>query len=200
MPISNPGVKFRRHRLLSRKASSKRELVALLSLTAMVDMFTVLVVFLLQNYKTDNVVLHIPRDVVLPKAYATKELKPSHVVTISPDHILLGKEKIATFEDVKEQKEWMIKALYAALKENMAKKKSELELGLGTNLRKAIKDPEEDKGKVNESPEWSKVTVQASEKTDFLTVKKIMYTVTEAGASEINFAVVKKVEASAQGG
>ena len=39
-----------------------------------------------------------------------------------------------------------------------------------------------------------RITVQAGKKLDFLTVKKILYTVTEAGASEVNFAVVERSE------
>ncbi len=203
MPIHNPGIKFRRHRLLS-KRNSKREMVALLSLTAMVDMFTVLVIFLLQNYKTDNVILHIPKEVVLPVASSTKELKPSHVVTISPDGILLGKDKIISFLDVKEQKDWMITPLFLALKRNINRKKIELRLGLRRSLREAVRDDNRQKGSKSTekptSPEWSKVTVQASKDVDFLTVKKIMFTITEAGASEINFAVRKKSETNTEGG
>jgi biopolymer transport protein ExbD len=36
-----------------------------------------------------------------------------------------------------------------------------------------------------------KITIQADKSVDFLTVKKVMYTVTEAGIAEINFAVIK---------
>jgi len=39
--------------------------------------------------------------------------------------------------------------------------------------------------------EWSKVTVQADKGVDFLTIKKVLFTATEAGAGEINFAVTK---------
>jgi biopolymer transport protein ExbD len=41
-------------------------------------------------------------------------------------------------------------------------------------------------------PEWKKVTVQADRGIDFKIIKKILYTVTEAGAGEINFAVTKE--------
>ena len=38
------------------------------------------------------------------------------------------------------------------------------------------------------------MTIQADKAIDFLTLKKIMYTVTEAGVFEINFAVLKREE------
>ena len=42
-----------------------------------------------------------------------------------------------------------------------------------------------------------KITISADKETDFLTVKKVMYTVTEAGIVEINFAVIKTVNEEA---
>ena len=40
---------------------------------------------------------------------------------------------------------------------------------------------------------WRKVTLQADKAIDYLTLKKIMYSVYEAGGGPINFAVVKDV-------
>ena len=53
MPIHRPGERHRYHNILSRR-KGKRGLTAILSLTAMVDMFTVLAIFLLQNYNFKN--------------------------------------------------------------------------------------------------------------------------------------------------
>ncbi len=51
------------------------------------------------------------------------------------------------------------------------------------------------RGEKDEDPfAWKKITIQSDKDIDFLTVKKIMYTVTEAGAGEINFAVIKKTD------
>ena len=49
------------------------------------------------------------------------------------------------------------------------------------------------RGEEKEDPfAWKKITIQSDKDIDFLTVKKVMYTVSEAGAGEINFAVIKK--------
>src|SRR5690606_34287155 len=93
----------------------KKSLVAILSLTAMVDMFTVLTVFLLQNYKSTGEVLFIPKEVQLPNAAETKELKPAHVVTVSNQFVFLDQEPIANFNEVKEQRDWLIRPLYQKL-------------------------------------------------------------------------------------
>lgn len=188
MAIHRPGEKFRYHRLLS-KAGGKREMVASLSLTAMVDMFTVLVIFLLQNYSATGEVIYIPKEVTLPKAEQIKELKPSVVVTISAKEIMLDKTPIITFDAVRAQEDWMIQPLVEPLKKAIEAARVKFDAKFANQLREVVKTG----GTENEGPmPWNKVTVQADKGIDFLTVKKVMYTVTEAGANEINFAVMKR--------
>lgn len=189
MAIHAPGQKFRQSLLLKRK-NGKRELVATLSLTAMVDMFTVLVIFLLQNYNSTGEVIYIPKEVVLPKAAQIKELKPAVVVTISNKEILIDKNSVITFDQVKAQEAWMIEPLMNRLKEALARSKEEQDSRLQKQLRDVVDNA---RGEKDQDPNaWNKVTIQADKGVDFLTVKKVMYTVTEAGAGEINFAVTKE--------
>ncbi len=186
MPIYTPGKRDRKNRRLS---NGKKSLVAILSLTAMVDMFTVLTVFLLQNYKSTGEVLFIPKEVQLPNAGETKELKPAHVVTVSNQFVFLDQEPIVNFNEVKEQRDWLIRPLYQKLIDAIQKGEVQQREALKTQLKKVVgnKNPEE-----REINQFRKVTVQADKKIDFLTIKKVMYTVTEAGAEEINFAVIVK--------
>src|SRR5262245_45505124 len=95
----------------SHKNASKRDAVAVLNITAMVDMFTVMTVFLLQNYATTNQVLPLDESVDLPSAQEVKELKPSMVVAVSADGVLLNNKKVAEFRTVKEQQDWLVKPL-----------------------------------------------------------------------------------------
>ncbi|WP_374078119.1 ExbD/TolR family protein [Bdellovibrio bacteriovorus] len=188
MAIFRPGERHRYHNILS-KRKGKRDVTALLSLTAMVDMFTVLVIFLLQNYNATGEILYIPKEVVLPKATSVRELKPAHVVTISNKEILLDKDPVATFDDVKASEDWNIENLKVQLQEALAKSKAEQESKLQNKIRDVV---ESTRGETEEDPNaWSKVTIQADKGVDFLTVKKVLFTVTEAGAGEINFAVTK---------
>lgn len=189
MPIHVPGQRHRYSRLLS-KGKTKREVTAVLSLTAMVDMFTVLVVFLLQNYNTTGEVLYLPKEVTLPRAEQIKELKPSVVVTISSKELLIDKTPVMSFEQLFAQREWMIEPLFAQVRDALLRAKQKQEAQLQARLRGVV---DAAKGGAPEDPNaWSKVTVQADKGMDFLTVKKVMYTVTEAGAGEINFAVIRE--------
>jgi biopolymer transport protein ExbD len=54
-------------------------------------------------------------------------------------------------------------------------------------MKKIVGNQQKPEKEINQ---FRRVTVQADKKIDFLTIKKIMYTVTEAGAEEINFAVM----------
>ena len=193
MAIFRPGERHRYHNILS-KRKGKREVTALLSLTAMVDMFTVLVIFLLQNYNATGDILYIPKEVVLPKASSVRELKPSHVVTISNKEILLDKDPVATFDQVLAAEDWNIPGLKDQLVLALAKSKAEQDSKLQNKIRDAV---EATRGGAEEDANaWSKVTIQADKGVDFLTVKKVLFTVTEAGASEINFAVTKTPQES----
>lgn len=189
MPIHIPGQRFRHSRLLSRRAG-KREVTATLSLTAMVDMFTVLVIFLLQNYNVTGQVLFIPKEVILPQAEQIKELKPAVVITVSNKEVLLDTTSIATFEEIQAQESWMIEPLKIAIQQAIVNARAQFESGIQSKLQNAV-NVARGVELVDAAP-WDKVTIQADKGIDFLTMKKVMYTATEAGAGEINFAVLKQ--------
>lgn len=186
MPIHVPGKRGRSGKM----KTGKRNAVAMLNMTAMVDMFTVLCVFLLQNYATTNQVLPMPEKVDLPMAHETKELKPSNVVVVSPDGIVINNVKVAEFRTVKEQEDWIIKALAETVQKSIQDGEAK-KLSLGNQLREAVNEAKDLK-KAPETDDFRKLTIQADKNVDFLTIKKVMFTVTEAGIQEINFAVLKK--------
>ncbi len=186
MPIFVPGKRNKHNRPSS---GSKRTLVVALSLTAMVDMFTVLVVFLLQNYKTTGEIIILNKDIELPKASETRELKPANIVLISNKAILIDKLVVADFTEVKEQKSWMINNLYTTMQSLFQERERSAKADLQNAVNKVVSN-------IRNNPDYEpedvrKITLQADKNIDFLTIKKVMYTLTEAGASEINFAVIQ---------
>jgi biopolymer transport protein ExbD len=185
MAIFKPGQRHRYHNILG-KRSGKRDSTMVLSLTAMVDMFTVLVIFLLQNYNSTGEILYIPKEVTLPSAMTVRELKPAIVVTISAEEVLVGSTPVAKVQDLKANEAWMIDGLQTEVKRSLDAAKLDYESKLQTQLKNVI-----DKEPLPAEITWNKVTIQADKGVDFLTVKKILYTVTESGAGEINFAVMK---------
>jgi biopolymer transport protein ExbD len=191
MAIYKPGQRHRYHRILSKK-KSKRGVTAVLSLTAMVDMFTVLVIFLLQNYSATGEILYIPKDVILPKANRVNELKPSVVVTVSSKEILIDRTSVATFDEVKNSKEWSIPNLRDQVRVILEKAKADQDSKLQNKVRNVV---DKTLGKDEDDPNaWRKVTLQADKNIDYLTMKKVMFSIYEAGGGPINFAVSKDAD------
>lgn len=183
MPIYAPGIRKGRY-----VQSIKRDVVAVLQLTAMVDMFTVLVVFLLQNYAVTNQILPISEKIDLPQAKEVKTLKPSHVVVLSEGQVTLNEHSLGDLEKQTSEEQWV----FLPLKEKMEELLRVSQSG-GSNFLlaqlKRIQQDDEDKNLHKEAP--FRVTIQADEKTNFSSLKKIMYTLTESGVREMNFAVIK---------
>ena len=192
MAIFKPGQRHRYHNILKRK-KNKRGVTAVLSLTAMVDMFTVLVIFLLQNYNSTGEILYIPKEVTLPQANRVNELQPSVVVTVSAKEVLIDTTPVATFAEVEQATDWVIPNLRDQVRVLLEKAKADQEAKLQDKIRNAV---DKTLGKEDEADKfaWKKVTLQADKNIDYLTLKKIMYSIYEAGGGPINFAVAKKTE------
>ncbi len=191
MAIFRPGERHRYHRIL-KKRKNQRGVTAVLSLTAMVDMFTVLVVFLLQNYNTTGEILYIPKEVTLPKAERVNELAPALVITVSAKEVFVDRTVVATFDEVKNSPEWTIPNLRDQVRFILQKNKAEQDEKLQNKVKTVVSTTV---GNSQEDPDqWRKVTLQADRQIDYLTLKKIMYSIYEAGGGPINFAVAKDVE------
>lgn len=192
MAIFKPGERHRYHNILKRRGKG-RSITAALSLTAMVDMFTVLVIFLLQAYSSDPVVLVNPESINLPKAEQTKQLKPAAVVTVSKENIYIEKVQVATMEEVRASVDWILPKMREELIKLLQAKKLEYDSQIRNQVQSIIgNEPTQPPQQLD----WKKITIQADKDVNYLAVKKIMYTISSAGAGQINFAVMKKEDAA----
>ena len=190
MAIHVPGYRSSNKRLRKMK-SGKRSVVAVLSLTAMVDMFTVLTVFLLQNYNPDTgAVLDIPAEVQLPQATRHKELSPAHVITISNSGISFEKQKVFSLEEARQGDTLLLPRLKTIIERAIAQTFREHTESLGARFQDAV-DAAKARSR-EDSQSYRKVTIQADKGVDFVFIKKVMHTASEAGAGEVNFAVLEK--------
>jgi biopolymer transport protein ExbD len=188
MAIYTPGIRDR-HQRTRRKGS--RNVVAVLSLTAMVDMFTVLAVFLLQNFQVEEI--EFKDNIEMPEAQAVKKLLKSRVVSVSKDDIIVDKYRVALMKDVQAQDSWMIDDLYTKTQELIEEARTKVRAELGVRIREAMMDDERATQIEQElEKEVTRITVQADKEIDFLSLKKVLFTITEAGAAEINFAVFER--------
>jgi len=186
MAIYAPGIRKGKY-----VVHTKRDVIAVLQLTAMVDLFTVLVVFLLQNYAVTDQILPIAEEIILPQAKEVRELKPSHVVILSKGEVQLNQEALGSLSSHTSKDQWVFQPLKEKIIKVLADSQAGVDNFLITQLKKMnLQDKDEDY--VKKTP--FRVTIQAAESTEFLEIKKIMYTLTEAGVKEMNFAVIKTPE------
>lgn len=94
-----PGA-FHRHLVAfkHKRNQFKRTLLVSLSLTAMVDMFAVLVIFLLQSFSASPELV-VTRGVRLPKAVSGAGVKDAPVLSLAEGKLFLDQELIGNMED-----------------------------------------------------------------------------------------------------
>lgn len=150
----------------------KRSYTPPLMLTSLMDIFTVLVVFLLASASTQ---LPSSKDIVLPASSAINQPEETLIVQISNTDILVQGRKVADVRQVLQDDAPVIVSLINELKyrEDIAQ-------------RTAVTD--EDKARAK------KVTIMGDEKIPFALLKKVMASCTQTAYTELSFAVLMKAE------
>lgn len=158
----------RRLERMQRKHSRLRRPVPL-NLVAMIDIFMVMVFFLLVNYG-DVTLLAEAEDLVLPASVA--EVRPTQtiVVVVSRNNILVGGQAIATIEDVERSTDPFIPELQEAVRRAIAA---------------APVPPSAD----GETTGTRRVTILGDKGTRYEVLKKIMKSCVVGDVGKIAFAV-----------
>lgn len=105
-----------------RRPAKKQETgIFSLNITSMTDMFTLLLVFLLQTYATSEVRVDMPADIKMPVSSVEKDPTKIPQVTISPTEIKVDGDIVVSLENGQVKKEDlegpnMVKPLFEALK------------------------------------------------------------------------------------
>lgn len=180
MPIHAPGP-----RLLSsvpfkylggKKGDRSRTVNGYLNLTAMVDMMTMLVVFLLSTFSATGELIMTQKGIELPSALNDKELERVDVITISRDQVSFGSDEVASVKALIDDQsaEWKIPELFDRLQ--LAK----------FNFEKGDQ-PEEVKRKLR-----GLIVLQADKDVDAKVLNRVMKTAYAAEYTEVMFAITKK--------
>src|SRR3954470_19049143 len=88
--IQKPGPRLRKFiplKFVSKGGHGSRGVYAELNLTSMVDMLTILVVFLLQTFSASGELLVVSKNIVLPEASNFKDLERAPVIGVSKDSV-----------------------------------------------------------------------------------------------------------------
>jgi biopolymer transport protein ExbD len=149
-----------------------------LLITPLVDMFVIIVIFLLQNFSANGEILFMSRDITLPEAVNGRDIERSPLVRISNRAVMLEGEEIAVAESLGRDDYWNIPVLEERLRD--LKKRYEV-------LHQA--DPS--------GGSKRDINIQADKEVPFQTIKRVMYSCNQAGYLNINFAVMPSGRAGA---
>jgi biopolymer transport protein ExbD len=106
-----PGV-FEHHLVGRGKGGhGKRNMLSGLMLTPMVDMFSLLVIFLLQAFSTSPELLVMMKGVTLPSASTGKEIKDAPVLAVAPAGIFLDQKEVGPADKVLKDPTELLKKL-----------------------------------------------------------------------------------------
>jgi biopolymer transport protein ExbD len=156
-------------RRIKRMARSKKR-IAGLSLVSLMDVFTILVFFLLTN-SASNEVLSNPKEIDLPDSVVESKPRETIVIFVSHDVILFQGEPILKTSDELASK----KEIISTLRDKLLEQKKNV---IGTSAKA--------------DAEGKEITLLADKKIPFKLLKRIMSTCTSAGFGKISLAVIQK--------
>lgn len=161
-------------RRLNRMERRQKRKMPGLNLVSLMDVFTILVFFLLVNSSTSEV-LDTPKQITLPESVIEAKPRESVVVMVTPDAILVQGEPVVSYQNAMQSKS----ATIGAVRDQLKKAKANM-IGIKSNPQ------------VNAS----EVTILAHKTIPFRLLKKVMASSTSAGYEKISLAVIQKAAKS----
>lgn len=145
----------------------KHGVIVELPLTSMIDMFTILVIFLLMNFSATGEIFFIQKNLKLPEAAHARPLESAPLITVTATGVTLEAQQVGDNPLTVQESDQNMPRLSAALKQIRI-------------IEETIHPGEPFKGLVN---------IQADEKTPLIYIKRVMQTCILEGWNGINFAV-----------
>ncbi|WP_242392069.1 ExbD/TolR family protein [Anaeromyxobacter oryzisoli] len=185
MPIVTPGKRpakrFEKSKILGGKIQrGKKATNTELNVIPMVDMMTMLVIFLLQQFSSTGEVLYMQKDIQLPDARHGQTIEIAPVVAISGSQIVVTGEKVADVADLDRDSGYLN---IPGLEERLRDEKKRWEYLHQNDVEK----------------KWDgQVNIQADKGVPFRIVKRVMYSCGVAGYFSLNFATLDLGGAEAQ--
>ena len=153
-----------------KRMSRNRMKITKMNLTSLMDVFTILVFFLLVNSGSVEVV-EAPKDVKLPESMVESKPRETVVISISAEEVLVQGKLVAFVDDILNDTESAVDPIGARLAEL-----KQSVIGINT---KAAADSQE-------------VTILADRSVPFTVVKTVMSTCTAEGYENVSLAVIQK--------
>ena len=153
-----------------KRMGRNRVKIGKMNLTSLMDVFTILVFFLLVNSGSVELV-QSPKDVKLPESFEESKPRETVVISVSPEDVIVQGRLVAKVADILEGKEASLAPLGARLAE----------------LKENIVGP----ATLNVA-ESQEVTILADKSVPFIVVRMVMSACTDEGYENVSLAVVQK--------
>ena len=157
-----------------KRRTSEEPVLARLQLTSLIDIFTVLLLFLLKSVVVGGTVVSPYPGVKLPSSSATAPFKESPVVVVARNQIVVDGAAVCSTADVAQATDLKVPALEAALA--AVRQKTETLAERAGSARKFE----------------GRLILQADEAIPFHVLQKVMYTSQTVGFYDITLAVIQK--------
>lgn len=157
-----------------RRMERNRKKVGGLNLTSLMDVFTILVFFLLANSSSSEV-LTTPKQLILPDSVVETKPRETVVIMVGPDAVLVQGEMAIGTMDLLESTNDSVPAITERL-DHLERKI------IGVSTSGIVKSKE--------------ITILADKTIPFRVLKKIMSTCTASGYGRISLAVIQKAKQS----
>ena len=155
-----------------KRMSRNRMKITKMNLTSLMDVFTILVFFLLVNSGSVEV-MEAPKNVKLPESRVESKPRETVVISISPEEIMVQGQVVAMVADILEDPSAnvdLVTSRLAQLKENI----------IGTSTLTVAASQE--------------VTILADKTVPFAVIKKIMSACTGEGYENVSLAVIQNAQ------
>lgn len=161
-----------------------KNIFATLNVVPMIDLFTMLVIFLIQQFSASGELMLVNPNVAMPKASSMKELERAPIVALSrwenpetPGDLLFENNKIMSQKEINEVKypSWDIKPLAEVLKKAWQ------------NQQRATSPIPAQQAKIRTN---RKIIIQADRSVPFSVIKMVMATCGRNEYREPNFAIM----------
>jgi len=160
----------RNSRRIKRMSRNRVKMVTKMNLTSLMDVFTILVFFLLVNSGSVELV-EAPKNVQLPESRVETKPRETVVIFVSPEDVLVQGQIVARVDDILEGQAGIFDSLtsrLAGLKDSV----------IGPSTLSVAGSLE--------------VTILADKSVPFVVIRRIMTTCTDEGYENVSLAVIEK--------
>ena len=179
-PGKRPCERIARSKVLGKKfIRGKRGVYAALTLTSLVDVMTIIVIFLLMNFSANGEVLYMSKDIRLPDAYHGSQLDRAPVISISAEAVTFDGRMLLNTGDLVKGDAMSVPELEEALRDEKRRYETI-----------HVEDPDH--------PFRGLINVQADRRIPFKVIKRVMFACNQSGFANINFAALSREGATSR--